>query len=318
MEDATTLFISGGAAKFSLSGSHKSDFLRERLRRLGIPLLLGTLFLIPPQVFIENIHSVNGFLDIYPYFIKEFFQNGKILWHHLWFLAYLLIYSFIVYYSEFFFQTSQIRKIFINPRRKRQILLTPPILLLSTQLLLRPYFPTDTHALYNDLANFTYYMIFYFMGFLFFIYDWNIYFYEHIYEILFICVLSTISLFYWYYNLIDYRTEFSGEVRLFIKYGIKSFMGWFWTALIIGWGYKYLNYEIKFLGNLQESIYPFYVLHQTIIVVIGYWLLTYNFNLYLQYLSIVLITLALSMAISVFFIQKINFLRFCFGLKQKK
>ncbi len=50
-----------------------------------------------------------------------------------------------------------------------------------------------------------------------------------------------------------------------------NFSAWFWTVAVLGFGQQYLNGKNALLRYANEAAYPFYVLHQTAIVVIGYY-----------------------------------------------
>ena len=48
-----------------------------------------------------------------------------------------------------------------------------------------------------------------------------------------------------------------------------------WTALcaILGWAHVLLNRPFRWLPWANEAVYPWYVLHQSLIVLFAYWLL---------------------------------------------
>ncbi len=53
--------ISGIATFHALKKRNTQSFIKERLLRLGIPLLLGVFLLSPPQVYIERIVNIYNF-----------------------------------------------------------------------------------------------------------------------------------------------------------------------------------------------------------------------------------------------------------------
>ncbi|MBC8083688.1 MAG: acyltransferase family protein, partial [Hymenobacter sp.] len=66
-------FVSGVGTCFALRRRPARAYLRDRLRRLGIPLVAGILLVIPPQVYIERIsHGVAyaSYLGFYPHFFE--------------------------------------------------------------------------------------------------------------------------------------------------------------------------------------------------------------------------------------------------------
>ncbi len=47
---------------------------------------------------------------------------------------------------------------------------------------------------------------------------------------------------------------------------------WIWLVAILGFAHHFLNRPFPWLRYANDAVYPWYVLHQTITVVAGYWL----------------------------------------------
>ena len=92
-------------------------------------------------------------------------------------------------------------------------------------------------------------------------------------------------------------------------------MGWFWISFFIGLFMKFFNFSNDTLKELSISVYPIYLIHQTIIVVIGYYIINIDINIFLQYAIICLVTIFLSLLFYYFILKKIPFLRIFFGIK---
>lgn len=324
-------YMAGGSVFISLKSKSSAEFIKERFLRLGIPLVFGTLFLIPPQVYIERKMYYNSFIEFYPFFFSGIYPEGNFFWHHLWFLGYLLCYSLLLvtmvgigYLSKKLMEQSPdsyhpyIERVFQMVHKfpgagKRAFLFTPPIFLLSSQLLLRPIYPGDTYRIYDDLANFSYFFLYFLFGYLAF--KANNFSSDSLMENLFFSILMTLVLFYWYYNFLDYREDIPEFFRLFLKFSIKSGMGWFWTQFFMGLGDKFLNREYPITKKFKFTIYPIYILHQTFIVVIGFYVLQIRINEILQFSLIVLITFILSISSSQMIIKNSVILSFFFGIK---
>jgi len=71
----------------------------------------------------------------------------------------------------------------------------------------------------------------------------------------------------------------------------------------------------RFLGYANEAVLPFYILHQTIIVAIGFYLIHWNTGVFLKYLAICVASFAAICILYESFIRRINVLRLLFGLK---
>ncbi|HZG84075.1 acyltransferase family protein [Paenibacillus sp.] len=94
--------ISGIGTFHALRKRNAQGFIKERLLRLGLPLLVGVFVLSPPQVYVEravNRQFEGSFLSFFPrYFDGLYLEIGgtgnfAFFGHHLWYLLMLLIFS---------------------------------------------------------------------------------------------------------------------------------------------------------------------------------------------------------------------------------
>lgn len=93
--------LAGASAYLSLQSRTISQFLRERCKRLLLPLCVGILFLIPPMTYIYQI-SIGNKLSLFEHYKNFFTSNpvdlsgitGGFTPAHLWFLLFLFIFSF--------------------------------------------------------------------------------------------------------------------------------------------------------------------------------------------------------------------------------
>src|SRR3954447_2539879 len=101
---ALLFLVSGAATRFMLLRYSVGPLLRARSVRLLIPLIFGMLVIVPPQAYeqiIESLGYPGGFLDFYAQhylaFGSQFCRPGPCIvlptWNHLWFVAYLWVYT---------------------------------------------------------------------------------------------------------------------------------------------------------------------------------------------------------------------------------
>jgi Acyltransferase family len=102
--------ISGMGAWYSLRSRSAGRFARERLRRLGVPLLAGLATLVPLQVYLGQRRSgdagspwefLGRFWDVrpslgFPFLVEADPGGGLFQTGHLWFLVCLLAYSLVL------------------------------------------------------------------------------------------------------------------------------------------------------------------------------------------------------------------------------
>ena len=100
------LFVISGAAtafmvaRLGASRRGRGALARERTRRLLIPLLFGMLVVVVPQVYFEVVESrgyTGSLLQFWGRYLSldQSFHTPIPTWNHLWFVAYLLVYTLI-------------------------------------------------------------------------------------------------------------------------------------------------------------------------------------------------------------------------------
>ena len=100
------LFVISGAAtafmvaRLGASRRGRGALARERTWRLLIPLLFGMLVVVVPQVYFEVVESrgyTGSLLQFWGRYLRldQSFHTPIPTWNHLWFIAYLLVYTLI-------------------------------------------------------------------------------------------------------------------------------------------------------------------------------------------------------------------------------
>ena len=122
-------------------------------------------------------------------------------------------------------------------------------------------------------------------------------------------------------------------VGIYLKYGVelpevfsvwigiltlRALMAWCWIIAILGFGSRYLNFNNKFLGYASEAVLPFYILHQTIIIIVGFYVVQWSMAIAPKYFIIVALSFVGIMAIYEILVRRINVLRFLFGMRLRK
>jgi glucans biosynthesis protein C len=318
------LFISGAGTYMALSKRTPGQYAGERFKRLFIPLVFGMFVVVPPQIYYEHINEYNGYWDFYKTVFNFVpYPQGSFSWHHLWFVAYLFIYSLIalpllVYLrsprSEKF--KSRLLKILSTPAG---ILFAPSIVIFLTQLALRPFFPEETHALLNDWAFFTFYFSFFAFGMICYS---NIRLWTTIGQnrkALLAGSLFIMIIFYgFYFHLRDIiELPWTDEVVEIMFDITATFGSWFWVITVIAFGQHYLSRPHPWLKHFNEGLYPFYILHQTVIIAIGYYVCQLPWSIGIKFWVVSLLTLLSCMLIYFLLIRPFNFVRIFFGMRPK-
>jgi signal transduction histidine kinase len=96
---------------------------------------------------------------------------------------------------------------------------------------------------------------------------------------------------------------------------IHSFNSWFWVVAILSFGKKYLNVKSKLLKYANEAVLPFYILHQTAIIFIGFYVVRWNVGIVEKFLVISTLSLVLTIALYYLLVKRTQVTRFLFGMK---
>jgi glucan biosynthesis protein C len=92
------MLLAGVSAWHSLRHRADGAYLRERAARVLLPLAVGMVLLVPPQVWLERRlqgRFDGSLLEFYPHFVEGLYPRGNFAWHHLWFLAHLAVYAVV-------------------------------------------------------------------------------------------------------------------------------------------------------------------------------------------------------------------------------
>jgi ABC-type sugar transport system permease subunit len=89
------MLLAGASAWYARRRRSDREYLQVRVARLLVPLVAGTLLVVPPQVYYRRLFRgefEGTFLAFYPSFFDGVFPEGNLSYGHLWFIAYLFLY----------------------------------------------------------------------------------------------------------------------------------------------------------------------------------------------------------------------------------
>jgi glucans biosynthesis protein C len=310
--------ISGSAVYFALGRRSAGRFSFERIKRLLLPLAFGMLVIVPPQIYFERLQkgeNVGAYLDYYPrVFHFQPYPEGDFSWHHLWYLAYILVFSFLALPLFRYLRSDAGRKAL---DRLTAFLARPVTVFLFviplwvSDALLRPYWET-THNLLADWANFSFSLLLFIYGF---VLSSNARFATLMANMrwwtlgLALIIVTSLYAFFW----IEWP-EPSATGMVFYRL-LKDLNLWCWLLALMGFARQHLSFNNSFLRYANEAVYPFYILHQTIIVALGYYLAHEPWGVVTKLVVMSLITFLTCWVLYEFVIRRIAVLRPLFGLR---
>ena len=315
---ALLFMISGAGTLFALGYRSGGKYIKERSFKLLIPLTFGILIIIPPQIYYELVNHGREFSNYfefkYEYLKGGLYPLGDFSWHHLWFIGYLFLYSCLALPIFLFLRSAKGKKIITkaaNIFTRKGVIYLLVIPLIIVQILLRNKF-SGFHNLVDDMANFS-------LFFLFFIYGFIICSNQSLWDAIekqrsLSLLLGVIS-----FSILQMDKYYlSGVLGYYGYWIVESCVAWFLVLAILGYGKRYLNFRTKFLNYANEGIYPFYILHQTILVILAYYIIRWETTILVKYSVLSIATLIICILIYDIVVKRNNVTRFLFGMKRLK
>lgn len=106
---------------------------------------------------------------------------------------------------------------------------------------------------------------------------------------------------------------------LYVAYQIVwSVVSWSAVVFLLSLGTKYLHSNNRVLTYANEAVLPFYLLHQTVILGVGWFVIPWDIGGVPKFLIITVISFVLIMALYELLIRRVNGVRFFFGMRPKQ
>lgn len=319
-------FISGAVSWFMMRKRTAGSFVGLRLRRLFVPLLVGMVIIVPPQIYMERLTQgfKGSFFDFYPtVFNFEPYPKGNTSWHHLWFIAYLFVYDILL--APFFaWSVSDKGKLFVAKLqwlatgKRIYLIMLPSVIWFSLTVLKYP----DTNDLIHDYCYVIYWLLFLMAGFLCMLQpalmDSLARNRRFSLGMAFLFILGINYLRWNDIELAAWLPNWENDWRTYVYIARQPINSWLWVFAAVGYGKTYLNKTHPALAYINQTIYPFYILHQTVIVVIAYYVIQTTDTIGMKYIFIVLVSFIVSIGIFHLYIRPFAITRFLFGMKPKE
>jgi hypothetical protein len=314
--------IAGMSSFYALNYVKAGTYTLMRAIRLMVPFIIGIFTHIPVQVYLDAISSgaITG-VSFFEFYRTILFQNGiydfggafPLLGNHLWFLMLLFVYSLILIGP---FVLLRREKTYNGLLKVTSFLAKPgviftfalPVILFEQ---IHTYYGTPLGLLGG--YTFTTYILFYYIGFLI---ASNENFKESIEKQIIPALIGVVAFGVSMIVLIYVGTYGAGywDPVYWVLYPIY---GWCLVILTLGLGSKFMNKNSKARKFLNELVMPFFILHQTVIVVIGFFIIQLSLPMMVKYLIIVSSSLGI-IVILLLIIKYLNPLRVLFGMRWKK
>jgi hypothetical protein len=264
------MVISGVATAIALERRGVGWFALDRSQRLLLPLVFGMLVIVPPQIYLERLASgavTGSYAEFYPsVFALVPYPAGSLSWHHLWFVAYLFVYCMVALPAFAALATGPGQRLLARLDRiwSRGWIALGFVPLAIERSWLRDY--PETHRLVGDRNTVCYYALLFAAGHLL---GRSAGVWDHLIARRgrYLAALGA---------LLAVMLPPNAWPEPFEQIGIAATV-WFLILTALGWTRWYFRRPgargPRWLDHAQRLSYPFYLLHQTVIIVVGWgWL----------------------------------------------
>ena len=314
--------LSGAGTWFALGHRSGKEYVKERVQRLLVPLIFGMFVIVPPQVYVERI--LKGQFDgpywrFYPHILNGSYPEGNLSWHHLWFMAYLFVFSMLLVRV-----TASLRRETAGPRLQRLgafldrpgrlLLMALPLMLIEATL--RVVW-NGQQNLVNDWANFCFYITVFFYGYLL-CSDERIGAAIQRQRGLFLGVAVGCVAFFKLLSVTGSEPGWGYNPGNMAFLALQAFNTWCWVLALLGFVRRYLNFTNRFLEYANEAVLPFYILHQTVILIIGYYVIRWEAGIALKFTFLCVTTFIVTVTLYESCVRHLPPVRFLFGMKSRR
>jgi fucose 4-O-acetylase-like acetyltransferase len=314
------LFLLAGAASW-FAFRHRSgrQYAGERVKRLLIPFVFGVLVIVPPLTWLGyNTH--HGTELTYWEYLPKFFTTaeegltgytGGFTPGHLWFILFLFVFSLVALPLFLWLHNRGGRRVVTGLGRLWQ---NPVALILVPALILvLPWYVME-----DDMSGQSYpgFLVIFVLGFLL-LGDERIgrTIDRHWVWMLCLGVAASIA-----YIVIEPRTGgwpdtaavFAG-VKIVYEVGV-----WCMILGLLGLAHRFMTAGGPVLAYATEAAYPFYILHQTVLVAAAYFVVQWDWPSGLKFAAIASASFALSLLIYEVAVRRWGPVRFLFGMKPRR
>ena len=326
--------MAGTASWFSLRRRTAGRYVRERVTRLLIPFIVGSIVLTPIQAYYELTHkgrwgggSIVEFIlsaEARTYFTERLsIAIGPEILNrvgtHLWFVGFLLVFSLIAL-PVFTWLKNDAGKRFVGWLARlakwRGGLLVFVIPLVLVRFLLQREVPSDDYG----WADFVYFLIFFVAGYILIAderlmrairRDWRLHLMLGIPCTLFIfSVAAGVPVYDWLGS--------PGTLGFYVTWTVWGINSWCWTMVVFYVGMQFLDFSNQWLQYGREASYPFFMVHQPVIILIAYYAVQWEVSLLIKLLVVVIGSFAGSLGLYELLVRRINPVRMLFGMKPRR
>ena len=314
--------VSGLAFGLVRRGQSVAGLVRLRSLRLLVPLAFGMAVIVPYQPYAQGV--ANGLIAPgFGAFLLRYYSGSTwppgafdgwhagVTWNHLWYLAYLWAYTVVLAALLPLAESAagqRLRRAFTG-LRGAALMVVPVLPLALYSVLLWPHFP-PTHDLVHDgwlhAVYFTVFVYGYWIGL-----DTGLW--AELVRLRWRTLALALVLLVLYLGLLGLAQQHGVRSARWPMRVLADVYLWAALLTILGWAHHRLNRPWPWLRWASESVYPWYLLHQTAIIVLVVWLAPAQLGPVVEPLALVAGTVGLCWGLTAV-VRRVRWLRPLFGL----
>lgn len=317
--------ISGASLFFALSQrSGFRQFFKTKFLRLMVPVLLASLTHSALQVYLERLthgQFSGTFFEFLPTYFNGLYMGigmpGNFAFHgmHLWYLLFLFLFSLLCYPLFVWFKSNgqqflnRVTGLFSVPGCM-YVFFPLPLIIMDIAI------PRAVLNVGNGGWGFLYYIWFLIAGFMI---ASNKRLLQHIKNMRWLSLFLGIgfSAAYLYLSFCPTHGNFPFLSSDWIRTIASFWSAWLWLLAILGLGMHYLSFNHPFLQKFNEGVMPFYILHQTILLAVGVFVVSWAIHDAAKWAIVFCSSFILILILQTLLVQRFDLLRFLFGMQTR-
>lgn len=304
--------ISGASLFYAIGKSGFGKFVKDKILRLLVPLLVGALTHVSLQAYLSNI-THGQFSGNYFQFLPHYYTLNSIEWQgaHLWYLKYLFMFSIILYPLMRWLKGGGHN---VLSKLAGVLARTGVVYILALPIFLLFLLPSELPLMdWNGGWPYLTYLVFILWGFVL-VSDERLQ--DSIRQLRWVS-LSIGSVLVTGFVILNSQIANPDVMTpsLVLAGLMRVFGGWICVLAIFGLGMQHLTVRTPRLDYASEAVLPFYILHQTVLLAVGYLVLQWGIPDVLEWAIVVVVSFAIIMGLYELLVRRIGALRFLFGMK---